>query len=428
MLLTGIMITGCSNDDSDIMEVPTKFEELKFIVNVHDLSTMNKCATGKIGWNIDDRIVVAIDGDNSNRVDLKYQGEGKWEVTKLNENSNFNSDSGKLAAVHADRIKTFADSMITEGDILYTQDGTYTRHDNVVAINLNMSQRPVSRIAIVGMDSTCWIDEMQVYDRLSSLVNMRWIDNRTADEQTYKEIYGDTCVFYGNLVPDINNTITIKLVNKDGAVYSRTYSSKSVKRGDYVIIQGPESSESNKWTSHVPVVGITAVQENVNLLVDETGDVSTWYRLSPSKPTNANVQITSSNTDVLNVENGKFKAVGSGNSLVTVTTEDGGYSCQINVSVKSILDLVTFNITGVSIISSYMGVYYGKTFTITNNSDFDIYITELDGALSGGQKFVKAHSSIDITNYYQVDSVFKTIKLVFLCNGRTYEKSGTFEI
>lgn len=428
LFLSGAMLSGCSSDDTAAVSITQDFEGLRFIVNVDNGNEVTRGTTGKGGWTIGDRIVVAIDGSNMNLCNLVYRGDGEWNVTRQDGNTSFASEAGKLAAVHADRLSAGSDGITTEGDILYTQDGTYTRHDNVVSISLRMDKRPVSRIAVVGVDSTCWMDGMKIFDRLKSLVDARWTGDRHADSGTYKEVYGDTCVFYGRLDPDADGNTAVRLVNRNGAVYSRTYGAKSVSAGEYVIISGPESSEGGQWTSHVPVTGVTARNASVSLLVDDTGNVSDWYSLNPAKPTDTNVTVTSSNPVVLTIENGTYKAVSSGHANVTVTTEDGGFSCTIGVDVVSILDLVTFNMTGISTNVSGSGVYYGRQFTITNSSDFDIYVTELDGAVSGGQILVKAHSSVDVWNYYRVNGYTKSIKLVFTCNGKTYEKSGMFEV
>lgn len=441
LLIGSVFIASCSSDYSETDNAVQDFNVLRFIVKVDNGNANIRSATGKTGWTVGDKIIVAIDDNDSNLCNLEYRGDGEWNVTRLDGNTSFSSETGNLSAVYADKLSAGANGIITEGDVLYTQNGTYTRHGNVVSISLRMDKRPVSRIAVVGMDSTCWIDGMEVYDNVESIVDARWAKDRFAGSDTYKEIYGDTCIFYGTLAPNADGSTTFHLLNPDGAVYARSYISKSMAAGDYIIIYGPESSEGEQWARHVPVTGITARSSNISLLVDDTGNVSDWYSLSPANPSNTNVNITSSTPSVLTVNNGVYKAVSKGNATVTIATKDGGHSCSVRVNVSNILDLVTIEKTGArsTLITPY-GYYYGSTFNIRNNSDFDIYVTELDGAVSDiyekkldgvvsdGKLLVSAHSSERITNYYHITGYYKTIKLVFICNDKTYEKSGEFEI
>ena len=73
-------------------------------------------------------------------------------------------------------------------------------------------------------------------------------------------------------------------------------------------------------------------------------------------------------------------------------------------------------------------IYYGRQFTVTNNSNYDIYVTELDRKLDGDGLLVPAHGSKEIWNYYYIQGYTKTITLKFTCNGKQYEKKGQFEV
>ena len=58
------------------------------------------------------------------------------------------------------------------------------------------------------------------------------------------------------------------------------------------------------------------------------------YTISPSNATNKNVTFTSSNSNVVFVDsNGIIAAIGAGNAVVTITTEDGNKRASVNVTV-----------------------------------------------------------------------------------------------
>lgn len=427
LLTLTLFVAGCGNEDAEETPNSNNFDNLKFVVNVDKGNAGTRSATSKKDWNVGDKIIVSIDKSSTNLCSLQYQGDGNWTVSKNNAQTSFYWDNGKLSAVHADSLNVNTDGITTCGDILYTENSSYTKHDDIVEINLHMSERPVSRIAIVGMDKQFWIDNLTEYTDLQSITSMRWKTNNSSSEKQYKEVYGDTCVFYGILANKNGNTEII-LANKEGATYRRTYTSRTTKAGDYIIVKGPSSDEASKWDSHIPVNGITAKQSSLSLLVGDTGNLSDLYTLSPERPTNKNVKATSSDTNVLAINSdGTYTAKGIGDAIIYITTEDGNFTCAINVSVKNLLDLVDFNVTGTSITISGR-VYYGRQFTVTNNSNYDIYVTELDGEVSGGSLLVPAHDSKDIWNYYLVQGYMKTITLKFTCNGQQYEKSGRFEI
>ncbi len=427
LLTLTIFIAGCGNEDAGVCPDSNNFDNLKFVVNVDKGNAGTRAATGKKDWNVGDKIIVSIDKSSSNLCSLEYQGNGEWSVSKNSASTSFHQANGKLYAVHADNLIVDANSITTYGDILYTENGSYTKHDDIVEINLHMSERPVSRIAIVGMDKSFWIDNLTEYTGVQSIASMKWKTNNSSGEKQYKEVYGDTCVFYG-ILPSRNGNSEIILTNKEGATYRRSYTSKTTKAGDYIIIKGPSSNEASQWDSHVPVNGIIAKQSSISLLAGDQGNISDLYTLSPERPTNKNVKATSSNTDVLTINSdGTYTAKSIGDAIIYLTTEDGNYTCAVNVSVRNLLDLVNFNVTSTSITISG-SIYYGRQFTVTNNSNYDIYVTELDRKLDGDGLLVPAHGSKEIWNYYYIQGYTKTITLKFTCNGKQYEKKGQFEV
>jgi hypothetical protein len=196
----GIFVVSCTNEELSSDTKGTKFEELRFEVHVNNISINTRAASDKKNWSIGDKIFVTIDSDDNNLCVLEYIGNGDWRVSKVTEQADFANARGKLNAVHADQLIWNGNRIITSGDILSTQDGFYTKHDNVVVINLDMSIRPICRIAIVGMDKSCWIDGLEEYTQLNSLSAMKWNTTSSSRGSQYKEVVGDTCFFMEFLV------------------------------------------------------------------------------------------------------------------------------------------------------------------------------------------------------------------------------------
>lgn len=421
-ICSSMFIVSCSSDELAPNQQATSFDDLQFIVHVSNSVSGTRAASNKKEWSVGDKIFMSIDDNDNNLCSLEYKGNGEWIVSKVNEQTSFTNDQGKLNAVHADKLDWSGSQVTTSGDILYTKEGTYTKHGNAVVINLNMSERPIARIAIVGMDRTCWIDGLQEYNKVSSLSTMEWTTNSDSKEKQYKEIYGDTCVFYGLLKDDgVGNTV-ITLSNVDGATYTRTFSHKQIKPGENIIIKGPESSESNLWTSHVPVIGIEPVNSNITMMEGTKRNIKELYRLKPSTPTNPKVKVVSSSPDIVKVdENGDIEALSRGNATITITTDDGGHKCQIGVSVQNIVDYVSMKVTGTSIFSGPWGASSSVTIEITNSSDNSIHLVSLGGVTIDADLAGNSSVSYTLSNRFR-DITGDNFELVFTLNNKTYSK------
>ncbi len=417
-------LASCSSEDEFLQSKNTNFNDLTFVVNVNT-SAVTRSATGKKDWSKGDKIAVAIDANDNNICILEYQGDGEWKVSQFNDQTNFNAASGKLYAVHADNLVYSPADITTGGDVLYTKNGTYVKYDNTVEINLTMNQRPVSRIAIVGVSKEYWIDGLMEYSKLKNLSSMEWNTEYLSKGSLNKEVYGDTCVFYGILNPDESGNTNITLINVDGATYKRTYTGKSVKAGDYIIIKGPGSSESDQWLSNVPVKSISANKSIVTLVNGKEIDAKTLYTINPSNSTNSNVTITSSNPDIVSVgEDGILHGNALGEATITVISEDGGHKCSFILKVINLTDYVTVSLTGTSIMMTSAGTYYVRTYTIKNDSDVRILAKSI--ATSNSQeinRWIEPHSSIDCSLNFRFN-VYPTVTVTFTYDNVDYTISN----
>ncbi len=124
---------------------------------------------------------------------------------------------------------------------------------------------------------------------------------------------------------------------------------------------------------NIPVTGVTVSPENVSLNIEGTSTLSAT--VSPSDATNKNVTWSSSNTSIAAVDaSGVVTAIAEGTTVVTVTTEDGGYTATSNISITSVppsnkYEAEDATLTGCSTASSasgFTGTGYVNGTTFTN--------------------------------------------------------------
>lgn len=338
-ICSSMFIVSCSSDELAPNQQATSFDDLQFIVHVNNSVSGTRAASNKKEWSVGDKILMSIDDNDNNLCSLVYKGNGEWTVSKVNEQTSFANDQGKLNAVHADKLDWSGSQVTTSGDILYTKEGTYTKHGNAVVINLNMSERPIARIAIVGMDRTCWIEGLQEYNKVSSLSTMEWTTNSDSKEKQYKEIYGDTCVFYGNLTNNEKGETDVTISSNEGISYHHTYS-KSLNAGDYIIIQGPWSKESASWSKHILVHSIMLDKTELNLTAGDK--LSIKPHLYHDDADNKALTWSSSNNHIATVDqDGNVTALSNGDVQIVVKADDGSAEASCNIHVRKLEDLIS---------------------------------------------------------------------------------------
>lgn len=100
---------------------------------------------------------------------------------------------------------------------------------------------------------------------------------------------------------------------------------------------------------------------------------------------NKNIVFSSSNPEVATVDqNGTVKAISRGNAIITITSADGKYRDQCEVSVKNLVDYLNVYCSSASVVSINGLIKYGSQFswTLNNNSKFDITLKSMQ--LFGG--------------------------------------------
>lgn len=113
---------------------------------------------------------------------------------------------------------------------------------------------------------------------------------------------------------------------------------------DYVRVYRPEGDTKATFTlngnQEQPVVSVTGISVNPKeITLTQAGQTaSISYTVAPSGATNKNVTWTSSNPDVASVSDGQVTAHKNGMTVITATTQDGGYTdtCTVTVNIETV--------------------------------------------------------------------------------------------
>ncbi len=111
-----------------------------------------------------------------------------------------------------------------------------------------------------------------------------------------------------------------------------------------ITVNGPNNTsceiDVDVSSIDIPVTGISIDNKFSNVYIEDSSIAkSLTYSISPSNATNTRVSFTSSDEDVISIdEDGKLKYKKYGETTITVTTEDGGFSDSF---VARVFDIVT---------------------------------------------------------------------------------------
>lgn len=172
------------------------------------------------------------------------------------------------------------------------------------------------------------------------------------------------------------NATTVYMIASDGSddrnltLYKtddwRCYKTTTNANADQVrAIQLYKVVESSTTVS---VTGVTLNKSELELEVDESETLTAT--VAPNNATNKNVSWESSNTAVATVTNGAVTAVAEGSATITVTTEDGSFTDECEVTVTAASSAVKYvKFTGGIEEGDYVIYYDGKAMknTVASN-------------------------------------------------------------
>lgn len=130
-------------------------------------------------------------------------------------------------------------------------------------------------------------------------------------------------------------------------------------------------------STEVKVTGISLNNTNLELKIGDTYDLI--CNITPSNATNKNIEWSSSNADIVGIENGKITAKTKGDATITVKSCDTGITATCNVKVLSKVTSISLNKTELSL---NKGDTYDLTYTIAPddaaNKDVEWYSSNAD--------------------------------------------------
>ncbi|MBN1597504.1 MAG: Ig-like domain-containing protein [Bacteroidales bacterium] len=230
-----------------------------------------------------------------------------WNIlpsNATNRNVSWNSSDPEIIAVNEGGLLT----AIAEGSsviTITTDDGRYTATCNVVVAE--------AVIPVTGVDLDC-----------PSGLNIR------DQYQLIWHIYPSNATNQ-NVIWSSSNTI-VATINDSGLLTSNAVGSATItvttEDGEYTAL-----CVISVTSSTIPVTGVSISPINVNMNIGGTQQMI--VHLTPSNATNQNLSWSSSDSEIASVNsNGLVTANAEGETSITVTTEDGGYTASGNVTVS----------------------------------------------------------------------------------------------
>lgn len=163
----------------------------------------------------------------------------------------------------------------------------------------------------------------------------------------------------------------------------------------------------------IAVTGVSLDRTSMTMIVG-TADVTLTATVAPADASNKNVSWESSNTSVATVDaNGKVHAVASGTAVITVTTEDGGFTDTCTVTVRRRAVFTPSNANG-----------YARGANEKQSGDVTLYFSDLYRA-EANQNYVRPNSNSTIRVSVPNGSTIKSVIITFSGNNYTYDYAPT---
>jgi hypothetical protein len=218
--------------------------------------------------------------------------------------------------------------------------------------------------------------------------------------------------------------IETKAMHKSTLTFSVTHNTEMSGREGNITISGSgiKKTINVKQDGPILVTGISLDKKSMELF--EGGSRTLEATITPTDATYKDVEWVSSNPAVATVGGGRVMAITRGTA--TITANCGGYSasCEVTVLGEEDLELtedVYMRLTGTSLTIMNNRYYYGRTFTIHNDSPVDVKLTEIGTTnFIDVERTLAAGSSTSIELYFNYN-VYPKVTLRFKYNNKDYE-------
>lgn len=255
--------------------------------------------------------------------------------------------------------------------------------------------------------------------------------NKTSLYLTAGDTYTLSCTVRPSNASD--KSVTWKSSNTSVASVNSSGKVTAIKEGTAVITvktnDGGYTAECEVSVSNqtISVTSVTLNKTSLSLVENETYTLT--YTVKPSNASDKSVTWKSSNASVATVSNsGKVTAIKKGNAVITVKTNDGGYTaeCEVTVSSQSVEDKITLNSPSSNNVS-YEANDYAISFSSANawnaSSDSDWITINPDSGTSGNNsisvKIAKNTSTANRTGIVTITSGTASAKITYIQDGST---------
>lgn len=255
--------------------------------------------------------------------------------------------------------------------------------------------------------------------------------NKTSLSLTAGDTYTLLCTVRPSNASD--KSVTWKSSNTSVASVNSSGKVTAIKEGTAVITvktnDGGYTAECEVSVSNqtISVTSVTLNKTSLSLVENETYTLT--YTVKPSNATDRSVTWKSSNASVATVTNsGKVTAIKKGNAVITVKTNDGGYTaeCDVTVSSQYVEDKITLNSSSSNNVS-YEANDYAISFSSANawnaSSDSDWITINPDSGTSGNNsisvQIAKNTSTAKRTGIVTITSGTASAKITYIQDGET---------
>lgn len=272
-----------------------------------------------------------------------------------------NADLSNIDFSRGDMIPVF-DADTLEYDVLVgsTISETVvdaTSEDRAATIRINGEVLTSKTIALEPGETCDVIIEVTAQDGITQktyTVHVTREDSNNADlsdiiltEGTLSQAFEADVIEYDLLLPNNITSTRVTPIKADGAATVRIDGVIGTNKAVYpepgesinmtIEVTAPDNETKKTYTlvitrEAIPVTGVDILQSALDLIPNQTEPLTVV--ISPSNATNQKIQWISSNEGVATIEDGVITTISQGNTIITATTEDGGYtdSCSVTVT------------------------------------------------------------------------------------------------
>ena len=313
---------------------------------------------------------------------------GKWMPDPLNRNKTVDEFGNPLSVLKVDPYATV-------GPIINGKNVTFTYssfdYNNVLELSAMTDY-----VAVIGSFSN-W-QEIPL-ERQS---NNTWAVTQTLEPGDY---------YYSFVVRDLSTGPNTEKRNDPLNTNLESNSVTGISRNKFHV--------SELLPNTVPVSGVSLNKgPTLDLVVGEQEYVR--ETVSPSNASNKNVNWTSSNPNIINVDgSGKLTAISKGTAVIICTTVDGGKTAMITVTVNQQDNAVSYPKVGYKNFGSPTGVIANKVWKVKFNQALD------RNSLVSDHIYILNESGVKIPLAYILQKDEKTLELR-LADGYKYSAGATY--